>query len=71
MPELPELVYDSLKQHKSMKLTLEKIDPEQIGSLESNKDKPIFIIGIGTTLFLCGSPFLFLVFFIIWCFLSV
>ena len=56
MPELPELVYDSLKQHKNMKLTLEKLT-EQISSQRVKQRQSYFLLGMGTTLFLCGSLF--------------
>lgn len=56
MPEIPELVYDSLKQQKNMKLTLERLT-EQMGSQRVKQKQSLFLLGIGTTLFLCGSLF--------------
>lgn len=50
MPEIPELVYDSLKQHKNMKLTLDKLT-EQISSQRVKQRQSLFLLGIGTTLF--------------------
>ncbi|MGO3686496.1 MAG: ubiquinone biosynthesis regulatory protein kinase UbiB, partial [Proteus vulgaris] len=49
-------VYDSLKQHKNMKLTLDKLT-EQISSQRVKQRQSLFLLGIGTTLFLCGSLF--------------
>ncbi|WP_434525974.1 ubiquinone biosynthesis regulatory protein kinase UbiB [Photorhabdus asymbiotica] len=57
LPELPELVYDSLQQHKYLQANIEKLSDQlkgqQIGQRQSQ-----YLLGVGATLFLCGSLFL-------------
>ncbi|CAQ85970.1 MULTISPECIES: ubiquinone biosynthesis regulatory protein kinase UbiB [Photorhabdus] len=57
LPELPELVYDSLQQHKYLQANIERLSDQlkgqQIGQRQSQ-----YLLGVGATLFLCGSLFL-------------
>ena len=54
MPELPELVYDSLRQSKNLQLSMDKIAHE----LQSNRvrqGQSRYLFGIGATLLLSGT----------------
>ncbi|OCQ53429.1 putative protein kinase UbiB [Photorhabdus australis subsp. thailandensis] len=57
LPELPELVYDSLQQHKYLQANIDRLSDQlkgqQIGQRQSQ-----YLLGVGATLFLCGSLFL-------------
>ncbi|WP_118984534.1 ubiquinone biosynthesis regulatory protein kinase UbiB [Photorhabdus sp. CRCIA-P01] len=57
LPELPELVYDSLQQHKHLQVSIEKLSDHLKGQQIKQRQSQ-YLLGVGATLFLCGSLFL-------------
>ncbi|OCA52626.1 ubiquinone biosynthesis regulatory protein kinase UbiB [Photorhabdus namnaonensis] len=57
LPELPELVYDSLQQHKHLQVSIEKLSGHLKGQQIKQRQSQ-YLLGVGATLFLCGSLFL-------------
>ncbi len=57
LPELPELVYDSLQQHKHLQASIGKLS-DQLKGQQTKQRQSQYLLGVGATLFLCGSLFL-------------
>lgn len=56
LPELPELVYDSLKQQRRLQSGVERL-AEQMKQQQAAQRKANFSLGIGATLFICAGLF--------------
>jgi ubiquinone biosynthesis protein len=54
MPELPDLVYQSLHQHKLLQYNIEKLS-SQIHNQSSRQGQSRYLLGIGATLLLSGT----------------
>lgn len=56
MPELPDLIYGALKQHKYLQSNIEQL-AQQLKDQRSKQRKSQYLLGIGATFILCGSLF--------------
>lgn len=56
LPEIPELVYDGLKQQRRLQLSVEMLT-EQMKQQQNSQRRMQYFLGIGATLFICGSVF--------------
>ncbi|MBD2799592.1 ubiquinone biosynthesis regulatory protein kinase UbiB [Xenorhabdus sp. M] len=56
LPELPELVYGSLQQHRRLQSSIDQIS-QQFKDQQVKQRKSLYLLGIGATLFICGSLF--------------
>lgn len=57
LPELPELFYDSLRQHKELQNSIDKLNA-QIGHRQEKQNQSRYLFGVGATL-LIGATILF------------
>ncbi|MDR0218877.1 MAG: ubiquinone biosynthesis regulatory protein kinase UbiB [Enterobacteriaceae bacterium] len=56
LPELPELVYGTLQQHKRLQTSIEQLS-QQFKQRQNNHRKSLYLLGIGATLFISGGLF--------------
>ncbi|OTA18947.1 ubiquinone biosynthesis regulatory protein kinase UbiB [Xenorhabdus beddingii] len=56
LPELPELVYGTLQQHRRLQVSIDQIS-QQFRNQQIRQRKSLYLLGIGATLFICGSLF--------------
>ncbi|SFU70225.1 ubiquinone biosynthesis regulatory protein kinase UbiB [Xenorhabdus koppenhoeferi] len=56
LPELPELVYGTLQQHRYLQMSIDQIS-QQFKNQQVKQRKSLYLLGIGATLFICGSLF--------------
>ncbi|WP_404462292.1 ubiquinone biosynthesis regulatory protein kinase UbiB [Providencia rettgeri] len=56
MPELPDLIYGALKQHKYLQSNIEQL-AQQLKGQRNKQRKSQYLLGIGATFILCGSLF--------------
>lgn len=56
MPELPDLIYGALKQHKYLQSNIDQL-AQQLKAQRSKQRKSQYLLGIGATFILCGSLF--------------
>ncbi|MBD2811491.1 ubiquinone biosynthesis regulatory protein kinase UbiB [Xenorhabdus sp. Vera] len=56
LPELPELVYGTLQQHRRLQVSIDQIS-QQFKNQQVKQRKSLYLLGIGATLFICGSLF--------------
>lgn len=56
MPEIPDLIYGALRQHKYLQSNIEQL-AQQLKSQRSKQRKSQYLLGIGATFILCGSLF--------------
>ncbi|AFH93417.1 TPA: ubiquinone biosynthesis regulatory protein kinase UbiB [Providencia stuartii] len=56
MPEIPDLIYGALRQHKFLQSNIEQLS-EQLKQQRNKQRKSQYLLGIGATLILCGSLF--------------
>ncbi|MDE1475867.1 ubiquinone biosynthesis regulatory protein kinase UbiB [Xenorhabdus bovienii] len=56
LPEFPELVYGALQQHKRLQTSIDQIS-QQLQKQQVSQKKSLYLLGIGATLFICGSLF--------------
>ncbi|MDC9593975.1 ubiquinone biosynthesis regulatory protein kinase UbiB [Xenorhabdus sp. IM139775] len=56
LPELPELVYGTLQQHRRLQSSINQIS-QQFREQQVKQRKSLYLLGIGATLFICGSLF--------------
>ncbi|HEC8329152.1 TPA: ubiquinone biosynthesis regulatory protein kinase UbiB [Providencia rettgeri] len=56
MPELPDLIYGALKQHKYLQSNIEQL-AQQLKRQRNKQRKSQYLLGIGATFILCGSLF--------------
>ena len=54
LPELPDLVYQSLQQHKLLQYNIEKLS-SQMHNQNSRQGQSRYLLGIGATLLLSGT----------------
>jgi ubiquinone biosynthesis protein len=54
LPELPELVYDSLKQHQLMQHNIEKLT-NQLQTQNERQGQSRYLFGVGATLLISGT----------------
>ncbi|MCW2256439.1 ubiquinone biosynthesis protein [Providencia alcalifaciens] len=56
MPEIPDLIYGALRQHKFLQSNINQL-AEQLKNQRSKQRKSQYLLGIGATFILCGSLF--------------
>lgn len=56
MPEIPDLIYGALRQHKYLQNSLDGLSKE-LKNQQVNQRKSQYLLGIGATFILCGSLF--------------
>lgn len=56
MPEIPDLIYGALRQHKFLQSNIEQL-AQQLKDQRSKQRKSQYLLGIGATFILCGSLF--------------
>lgn len=57
MPEIPDLIYGALRQHKYLQSNIDQLT-QQLKSQRNKQRKSQYLLGIGATFILCGSLFL-------------
>ncbi|WP_273845745.1 ubiquinone biosynthesis regulatory protein kinase UbiB [Providencia rettgeri] len=57
MPEIPDLIYGALRQHKYLQSNIDQLT-QQLKSQRNKQRKSQYLLGIGATFILCGSMFL-------------
>ncbi|AOM42468.1 ubiquinone biosynthesis regulatory protein kinase UbiB [Xenorhabdus hominickii] len=53
LPELPELVYGTLQQHRRLQASIDQIS-QQFKNQQIRQRKSLYLLGVGATLFICG-----------------
>ncbi len=56
MPEIPDLIYGALKQHKYLQTSIDNL-ANQLKDQRTRQRKSLYLLGIGATFILCGSLF--------------
>ncbi|AXH62896.1 ubiquinone biosynthesis regulatory protein kinase UbiB [Providencia huaxiensis] len=56
MPEIPDLIYGALRQHKYLQSNIDQLT-QQLKNQRNKQRKSQFLLGIGATFVLCGSLF--------------
>ncbi|GAB1441040.1 hypothetical protein MASR2M36_38250 [Providencia sp.] len=56
MPEIPDLIYGALRQHKYLQSNIDQLT-QQLKSQRNKQRKSQYLLGIGATFILCGSLF--------------
>ncbi|NIA45877.1 MULTISPECIES: ubiquinone biosynthesis regulatory protein kinase UbiB [Providencia] len=56
MPEIPDLIYGALRQHKFLQSNIDQLT-QQLKSQRNKQRKSHYLLGVGATFILCGSLF--------------
>lgn len=56
MPEIPDLIYGALKQHRFLQSNIDQLTQE-LKHQRTKQRKSQYLLGIGATFILCGSLF--------------